>query len=260
MFKQAELAEAGSSMSLADASRLIMTDVRFPFDPQVGAEKLYGWSIILDLFHGSNQPIVDVIRDFVIGTGPALHRIAAQHVDNPAEGMDLVCRVMFEVQQEYFLWANAVACAGPGGAAAVPLPDLARLKNTVLTYRASSLSPLPGSWYAMIGAPSGAKPKIEAGITSPRAQAGAAPTFNAHADSRLMRRFEDSTFPSVSAMMEGHEAEIPKLGGKEICLVWALKGKCSRTCKRKAQHKSYPRTVITQVHALLDTCGVVADN
>ncbi len=119
MVKQAELAEAGSSMSLADASRLIMTDVRFPFDPQVGAEKLYGWSIILDLFHGSNQPMLDVIRDFVIGTGPALHRIAEQHVDNPA-GMDLVCHVMFEVQQEYFMWANDVACTGVGGAAGVP--------------------------------------------------------------------------------------------------------------------------------------------
>jgi hypothetical protein len=42
--------------------------------------------------------------------------------------------------------------------------------------------------------------------------------------------------------------------------VWALKGKCSGTCKRKAMHKSYPRSVVTQVHALLDTCGVAASS
>ena len=75
-----------------------------------------------------------------------------------------------------------------------------------------------------------------------------------------MRRFENSTFPSITALMEGHEVEIPKLGGKEICLVWALKGKCSRTCKRKGMHKIYPRSVVTQIHSLMDACGVVADN
>jgi len=58
--------------------------------------------------------------------------------------------------------------------------------------------------------------------------------------------------------MQGHNAEIPKHGGKEICLVWALKGKCQQNCK--CMHTSYPRSVVTQIHALLDTCGVVADN
>jgi hypothetical protein len=262
MVKQAELAESGSTMSLADASRLTTTDVRFPSQPQHSAEKLYGWSLGIDLFHGSNQPVADSTRNFVIGVGPALHRVHDQHLDNPALGMDLVCRVMFEAQQEYFMWANAVAVALPGGVAAVPLPDYARLTNAVLTYRADSLSPLPGSWYRMFGNPGGAtgRRSVEERVTSPRAQAGAAPTFNAHADSRLMRRFEDSTFPSITALMEGHDVAIPQLGGKEICLVWALKGKCSRTCKRKGMHKSYPRAVVTQVHALLDTCGVVADN
>jgi hypothetical protein len=260
MVKQAELAEAGSTMSLADAQRLTTTDVRFPSTPQIAAEKLYGWSIFLDLYHGSNQPIALHFRNFVIAVGPALHRVHDQHLENPALGMDLVCRVMFEAQQEYFMWANAVAISAPGAAAAVPLPGLARLTNAVLTYRSNSLSPLPGSWYSMMGSPSGNKRAVEERVTSPRAQAGAAPTFNAHADTRLMRRFEGSSFPSITALMEGHDAEIPKLGDKEICLVWALKGKCSRTCKRKGMHKSYPRAVVTQIHTLLDTCGVAVDN
>jgi hypothetical protein len=160
------------------------------------------------------------------------------------------------------MWCNAVATAPPGGAAAIPLPGFARLTSAVLTYRADSLSPLPGSWYSMLGSPPGMRGRraVQETVTSPRAQAGAAPTFNAHADTRLLKRFEDSTFPSITALMEGHDAAIPKLGGKEVCLVWALKGKCSGTCKRKAMHKSYPRSVVTQVHALLDTCGVAASS
>ena len=129
MVKQAELAEAGSTMSLSDASRLITSDVRFPGAPQVAAEKLYGWSLLVDLFHGGIQAISVSVRNFVIGVGPALHRVHDQHLDNPAMGMDLVCRIMFEAQQEYFMWANAVATALPGivAAAAVPLPNFHRI-------------------------------------------------------------------------------------------------------------------------------------
>jgi hypothetical protein len=262
MVKQAELAEAGSSMSLADASRLITSDVRFPSSPQVAAEKLYGWSILLDLFHGSIEPIAERVRNFTIQVGPALHRIHDQHLDNPAVGMDLVCRIMYEAQQEYFMWANAVATAMPGAHAAVPLPNFTRLINAVLTYRTDSLSILPGSWYAMIdaGAPTSSRRPATVSETSPRVQAGSASTFNGTADSRLMRRFEGSPFQSVTAMMDGHDAVIPKHSNKEICLVWALKGKCSSSCKRKAQHKAYPRSVVTQIHALMDACGVAADN
>ena len=114
LVKQAELAEAGSNMTLEDANRLIATDVRFPTTPQIAADKLYGWSIIADLFHGGNQPICNSIRNFALGVGPALHRIHAQFLDDPRAGMDLVCRVLFDAQQEYFVWANAVAIAAPG--------------------------------------------------------------------------------------------------------------------------------------------------
>ena len=259
MVKQAERAESGSTMTLDDASRLATTDVRFPSTPQIAAEKMYGWSILIDLFHGRAQAIAVAIRAFVIAVGPALHRIHDQHLDNPAMGMDLVCRVLFDAQQEYFTWANAVALAG--NAVGVAIPNFASLKNDVATYRTSRLSPLPGSWYAMMDSPpSDRRQTPEERITSPRAQAGASPAFNADADPRLLRRFDTSSFSSVTAMMEGHEVAVPKVGGKDICLVWALKGKCSRTCKRKAQHKTYSRAVVQDIHALLDTCGLAAGN
>ncbi len=167
--KQAELAEAGSTMSLADASHLITTDIRFPGAPQIAAKKLYGWSLAVDVFHGWTRPVAHRVRHFVIAVGPALHRVHDQHLDNPSMGMDLVCRVMFEAQQEYFMWVNAVATAPPGivAAAAVPLPNFHRISSAVLTYRADSLSPLPGSWYSMMGAPSGTRRPVGASETPP---------------------------------------------------------------------------------------------
>ena len=40
--KHAEMAQQGTSLTLADAARLTASDVRFPTDPQTAAEKLYG--------------------------------------------------------------------------------------------------------------------------------------------------------------------------------------------------------------------------
>ena len=246
-------------MSLDDANCLVTTDVRFPSAPQIAAEKLYGWSILVNLFHGRNQAISTAVRAFVINVGPALHRVHDQHMENPAMGMDLVCRILFDAQQEYFTWVTTVALRG--SAFGVWVPDFSSLMNAVLTYRTSCLSPLPGSWYAMMESPPSDNRRVpEERVTSPRAQAGAAASFNANADSRLLRRFETSSFSSVTVMMDGHEVQVPKIAGKDVCLVWALKGKYSRTCKRKAQHKSYPRDVIKDIHKLLDTCGVAGGN
>ena len=58
-------------------------------------------------------------------------------------------------------------------------------------------------------------------------------------------------------MTSGHESAIPKHGGKEVCLAWALKGACSATCRRKDMHVEYPPSVMTKLHAFLTTCGVV---
>ena len=83
------------------------------------------------------------------------------------------------------------------------------------------------------------------------------PTFNANPDARLVTRFHDSGNASITGMMQGHEdAVIPKHKGKHVCLVWALKGECSATCKRKDQHVRYSGDTTTKIHDLLTLCGV----
>jgi len=94
---------------------------------------------------------------------------------------------------------------------------------------------------------------------SPREQSGAVAHVNAHADSRLLSRFAASGFPTMQKMMDGHEAQIPKHGGKDVCLVWALRGQCSTSCKRKDAHVRYPKGVVQKLHEFMDSCGVAND-
>jgi hypothetical protein len=253
--KQAELAEAGTSLSLADAQAIISTDVRFPTDPQTAAEKLYGWSIVIDIFHGVAHDIATAVRSFVINVGPTLHRLA-QHAGSAPVGMDLVCRVLYEAQQDYFQYTIKLA-----NNERPAVPTFGRIVDLVVSYRAESLSPLPDTWYAMVSAPTSSRRaaletnKRERSSTN-RERAGAVPTFNAHVDRALQKRFRESGHTTISSLLQGHDATIPKHRGNEICLTWALKGECGPTCKRAANHVRYPQTVNTEIGKLLTTCGV----
>ena len=255
--KQAELTESGTSVSLADAQAIIATDVRFPTDAQTAAEKLYGWSVVIDVFHGVAADIAIAVRTFVQNVGPALHRLAL-HAGSSAVGMDLVCRVLYEAQQDYFQYATGLANGEHPN-----LPIFARITNLVVTYRAESLSPLPDAWYTMVSAPTSsrrapppASSNAPARPSTNRDRAGATPTFNTHADRRLLKRFRESSYNSISSLIQGRNVTIPKHRGEDICLTWALKGECGPTCRRAGNHVRYPQSVVTELGKLLTDCGV----
>ena len=75
--KKAAVVESGTSVSLADAEILTSSDVRFPTTPQAAAEKLYAWSVAIDLFHGSLHPIAVTVRNLALTVAPALHNMHA---------------------------------------------------------------------------------------------------------------------------------------------------------------------------------------
>jgi hypothetical protein len=79
---------------------------------------------------------------------------------------------------------------------------------------------------------------------------------NPFPDRTLMKRFRESEFTNITAMMEGKNVTIPKQGSKDVCLVWALKGECSAGCRRKEQHIRYSQTTLRSIHELLTKCGV----
>jgi hypothetical protein len=188
--QQAQLIEAGSSLTLADASALTSGDVRFPTLPFVAVEKLYGWSIVIDVFHGVGHALSVNLRNAVTQVGPQLMRLGGQMGDTPAAGMELICRVMFDMQQDYFAYLAQLST----GVAAV-VPDFLRVVGQVASHRAGNLSPLPDHWYTIPDCPKGrAQEPIKPAASTPpvlRPASGGGQVVNAHVDRRLMNRYKD---------------------------------------------------------------------
>ena len=89
-------------MSLADATALTSDDVRFPTQPYVAVEKLYAWSVIVDVFHGVRHPVAITISEAVRLIGPLLQRMAGHMGDTPGAAMELICRVMYDMHLDYY--------------------------------------------------------------------------------------------------------------------------------------------------------------
>ena len=159
-------------------------------------------------------------RTFVTDVGPLLHRLCNQVADSPRMGMDLVCRVLHEAQQEHFACITARGNTGRGA-----VPTFGNINYQVLTHRAESLSALPAQWHTLFDAPKSSKRQSNQSPTTHQ-RAGAEPTFNANADTRLMTRCREAGFSTITAMMGDNEVETPKHAGKEVCLSWALKESC----------------------------------
>jgi hypothetical protein len=103
---------------------------------------------MVDVFHGVGHAISINIRNAVMIIGPFLQRLAAQMGDTEGAGMELICRVMYDMTQDYFGYMMKVAA----GVAVIP-PDFSRVIDLVSTYRTESLSSLPALWYVIISCP-----------------------------------------------------------------------------------------------------------
>ena len=197
LIRKAEMVESGATTSLADASALISTDVRFPSEAWVAVEKLYAWSVIVDVFHGIEHGVSVAVRTAAKEIGPLLHSMVSDMADSQAVGMDLVCRILWELQQDYFNHVNL-----PAADETREIPTFAYIRDNVRSSRVDRLASLPISWYSMVGAPSrrGNPTSAESNVRSSR---GVVAAINPHVDRRLVQRFSTSPHSSISAMMQG---------------------------------------------------------
>ena len=88
--RDASLVESGTSTTLSDTRALVSNDVRFPEDATMAAEKLAGWSIIIDIFHGEMTDIAVNVRSAVQEINPALSRTFQEYSTDPRQGMDIM--------------------------------------------------------------------------------------------------------------------------------------------------------------------------
>ena len=194
--------ETGTSITLADAESLIANDIKFPTKSFMAVEKLYGWSIVVDIFHGVTHAISQNIRNAVQQIGPLLQRLEVQMGDSRSAGLDLICRIMYDMQQDYFQYL-----AKQSVEIATTVPDFQRVIELVATYRAEILSPLPAAWYLIVDCPAGRGTNVAAPPpTTPAAMrqpSSSATIVNAHADRRLVNRFKNSGQATITTMVGG---------------------------------------------------------
>jgi len=138
-------------------------------------EKLYGWSVVIDVFHGINHTTAMSVRAAVRNIGPQLHRMATFFADSGHASLDLVCCGLFDMQQTYFLWF-AKASVDPN----TPVPNFSNLIDMVTTSRASSLAALPSTWAGLVSYPQPAASPARRGspLDAAREEANAVPTIN----------------------------------------------------------------------------------
>jgi hypothetical protein len=252
--RQAAMVTAGGAVSLADSIAIIADDARFPTQPNHARDKLQGWSIVIDVVLGPNHAGARAVRTAIQDIGPHLENMAAQMGDTAGAGMELVCRVMFDIQQDFFIYLNALA----QGEAPVA-PTFSNVKGLVRSSRAACLAPLPAAWYTMVSCPRPRDSRQPAPLNTPpemRVPSGAATMVNAHRDERLTQRYKDGNYSSITAMIGGREVEVPKHSGQPVCLAWALKGACNNNCRRAHQHVRYSQTTVKALHKLMTDCGV----
>ena len=95
-------------MTLTDAAKLTTSDVRLPTSPQMCAEKLYGFSCVIDIFHGVGTDIAIAVRACAVALGPLFHIVYQNHggADSERSALDVCWGILFKVQQDYNGWAN----------------------------------------------------------------------------------------------------------------------------------------------------------
>ena len=69
-----------------------------------------------------------------------------------------------------------------------------------------------------------------------------------------MARFKKGGYQKVSDMHKDGVA-YPKHGNIDVCLKWAVTGKCSSECSRKAAHKHYGIETNKNIHKYMDEVG-----
>ena len=248
MIQQAQYVESGAGVTLADAESITANDVRMPTTAHTAQEKLYAFSVLVDIFHGANQAISTNVRRMASAIGPVLPTIVAQAATE-ALGMNQVHRVLFDVQQTYFRYCTRIGSDEQN----VIVPDFHEVLDKVQTYRADALSDIPASWRSYLDSPAPRSSNQRKRELS--AKARNAVDVNAKADQAIIRRFESGEWATISDMLKDKEFTMPQHNGADVCLSWALKGRCTMGCKRANQHKTYNSTTNKAINQLLTACG-----
>ena len=94
--------------------------------------------------------------------------------------------------------------------------------------------------------------------------AGGAMVMNTNYQVSFCKHWQATGHTSITQLLQAYTGDgtlmVPKLGDQTVCLSWILRGWCFDNCGWASTHKQASSALITQVHALLDSCGVPPAN
>ena len=89
---------------------------------------------------------------------------------------------------------------------------------------------------------------------------------NANWTASIKKHWEVANLVSLNKMLEAKDPNattpLPKFGDMEACLSWLIKGRCFDNCQHVSMtHKQAGAAImVTQVHTLLNACGIPVSN
>ena len=88
--------------------------------------------------------------------------------------------------------------------------------------------------------------------------------MNTNYQASIRKCWQASGHASIAQLLQAHTSEgtptVPKMGDQTVCLSWLLRGCCFKNCGQASTHKQASQAIVTQVHALLDACGIPSAN
>ena len=253
---ETQMAESGNNITPDEAKRIAATNALVTADPFEASEKLAAFSVAIDVYFGINHRLSVSIRTMVGTVRGPMNRIRSSQADTDAKAQQLACMILYEVQQDVFHWIRLVnATTSLADANRVEAPDFKLVMTAVQSNRIEGrLAELPKNWdkYLMPEQPSPVPPVVKGAGAGDRGSNTI--EYYGRAEPDIMARFKKGGYQKISDMHKEGVA-YPKHGNIDVCLKWAVTGKCSSKCARKAAHKHYGIETNKNIHKYLDEVG-----
>jgi hypothetical protein len=163
--------------------------------------------------------------------------------------MEIVIGTLHQAQQEFFYYLTKSKTATTV-LTRPPLPDYSKIIKE-LEMGTYHISKMPDSRARFVSTPK------EANSSSAAAKSKATTGVdNLKPDLVLQKRYKDTGSPALSVTMASNADKIPKAGNHEMCLSWALQGKCHTNCPCKSNHRDIGINATSRLHNFLDLCNI----
>ena len=254
----------GVAMSFADAKQFQESDVKFPVTTAACGHHLAAHSIMVDLMMGETAPFTVEYQQCVQQLRPHFDLSLAVHYgDARGEAYLMALQILYWLTQQ-FLYFLTKRKFGENPL----LPAFSTLMQHLHTKTLDGfLSCLPASWMEHVAPSSMMTPGATGqgrGTNQVGGNAGGTLVTNMNYLVAFQKCWQAAGHNSITQLLQAYTGEgtlmVPKMGDQMVCLSWMLRGWCFDNCGCSRTHKQASAALITQVHALLDSCHVPPAN